>query len=155
MEEGVAIRIIDVSEIDKVAALFDAYRVFYERDSDLEASRAFIKERLENDEVITFLAEGNEGDSVGFANIYHSFSSFLAEPIWILNDLYVDPEFRRMGITKGLIAAVEKEAAKQNIARLKLETDSNNLTAQSCYVECGWQKSGFIPFVRDIKGGAK
>ena len=152
MEEKVTIRIIDVSDIGKVDTHFDSYRVSYGQSSNFKSSHSFLKERLENSEVITFLAENNEGNSIGFANVYNAFSSVSIGPIWILNDLYVDPKFRRMGVASNLIKAVEEEAKRNGITRIKLETASDNLSAQSCYLECGWEKSGFIPFIRNIKG---
>ncbi len=47
---------------DAVAALFDAYRVFYEASSDISAARMFIRERLTRNDSVIFITEENDGD---------------------------------------------------------------------------------------------
>ena len=58
-----------------VAALFDAYRVFYEQASDVPAARAFIEARLRSDDSVIFLAVDEQERALGFVQLYPSFSS--------------------------------------------------------------------------------
>lgn len=116
-------------------ALFDTYHVFYGRKPDIESSRVFLEEQYKNEDVIIFLAEDQNGTPMGFSNIFHSFSSVSAAPIWILNDLFVDPDFRRKGVAKCLMQAVEEEAATQGVVRVKLESATDNAPAQACYIK--------------------
>ncbi len=45
-EENVKVHRATATELEALAPLFDAYRVFYRQPSDLETARAFLGERL-------------------------------------------------------------------------------------------------------------
>ena len=81
--------------LDDLAQLFDAYRQFYEQPSDLEGAREYLSERMANDDSVIFLAM-RDGEGVGFTQLYPSFTSLRMGPLWILYDLYVIPEARRL-----------------------------------------------------------
>ncbi|MGH8426671.1 MAG: hypothetical protein ACRES7_01640 [Gammaproteobacteria bacterium] len=82
------IRRAELSDLDALAPLFDAYRSFYGRKSDLYGARTFLEERLQREESIIFLAE-LDSQPAGFTQLYPLFSSVNMSRIWILNDLYV------------------------------------------------------------------
>jgi hypothetical protein len=67
--------------------LFDAYRQFYHKPSDL--ARQFLHARLQNNQSIVLLALQSDNSAVGFTQLFPSFSSASAAPILILNDLFV------------------------------------------------------------------
>jgi GNAT superfamily N-acetyltransferase len=56
------------------------------------------------------LTATDKGSMVGFAQLYPSFSSVLMKRIWILNDLFVEKDFRREGVAKLLMDAAERYA---------------------------------------------
>ena len=63
-----------LADLDLVAPLFDAYRQFYGRASDLAAATAFLRDRFGHGQSVIFLAlDGAE--PVGFTQLYPSFSS--------------------------------------------------------------------------------
>ena len=76
-------------DLDDLVPLFDGYRQFYGQRSDLAAARAFLRERIERDESVIYLAYTEPGEAAGFTQLYPSFSSVSLKPLWILNDLYV------------------------------------------------------------------
>jgi len=127
-----------MNDLDYLAELFDLYRIFYKKKSDLSAAKDFIKERLSNKESVIFMAFDGQ-DAVGFAQLYPTFSSLSMEKSWVLNDLYVKKTVRGKGFGEKLlrraIAFVEETGAKGVL----LETDEDNLIAQSLY-----EKTGFI-----------
>ncbi|MCP5163273.1 MAG: GNAT family N-acetyltransferase [Hahellaceae bacterium] len=75
----------------------------------------------------------NEGVPTGFATLYFSFSSTLAEKVGVMNDLYVLPECRGGGMGKALIQHCLDYALKQGAYRLQWTTAMDNLVAQSTY----------------------
>ena len=75
-----------------IAPLFDAYRQFYEQPADADAALAFITARLERGESVILLARRPDGSALGFCQLYPSFCSVLAAPIYVLYDLFVVPE---------------------------------------------------------------
>ena len=50
-----------INELNFLTELFDSYRVFYQQESNLDGARNFLKERLENEDSVVFIAydEGN------------------------------------------------------------------------------------------------
>lgn len=95
------VRSASMSDIVELSRLFDAYRVFYEQASDVELARSFLTARIENDESKLFIASMSDGSACGFTQLFRSFSSVSAQPLWILNDLYVDTPARRKGVGLG------------------------------------------------------
>ena len=91
--------------LEGVAALFDAYRVFYRQASDIEGARRFISARLSRGESKIFLAISGDGAEapLGFVQLFPSFSSVSMKDLWILNDLFVAPEGRRQGVGRALM----------------------------------------------------
>ncbi|AFY36483.1 GCN5-related N-acetyltransferase [[Leptolyngbya] sp. PCC 7376] len=128
-----------LGELDEVAQLFDQYRVFYQAASDIQAAKDFLRERLQKEESVIFAAR--KGDClVGFTQLYPSFSSVSMKPIWILNDLFVEPTSRKQGVAQLLMATAEDFARKSGAIRLALSTQVENLVAQSLYESRGYIK---------------
>ena len=124
--------------IDQLAVLFDQYRVFYEQESNLEAAAHFLKERFDNKESVVLLAF-HEKEPVGFTQLYSSFSSVSMQPVYILNDLFVLPEFRKKGIGEDLLEKAKVYCQNAGYKGLALETATDN-PAQRLYERLGWQK---------------
>ncbi len=129
------------ADLEPVARLFDAYRQFYEKPADPERARTFMAERLGNGDSVVFLARVPEdGTALGFTQLYPSFSSVSAQPIWILNDLYVIPEARRSGVARALMLTAEAFARETGAKRLTLSTAHTNAQAQALYESLGYQQ---------------
>jgi len=127
------------ADVGEVAPLFDAYRQFYRKPSDVEAARRFLFARLSKGESVLFLAR-HEGRAVGFVHLYPAFSSVELRRVWILNDLYVAPEARKLGIGRALMQRAHELAEATRANCLTLETASDNLPAQRLYEGLGWKR---------------
>ena len=125
-------------DVDVIAPLFDAYRVFYEAASNLRASHNFITERLARDESVIFLARDGDHAAIGFAQLYPSFESVHMQRLWILNDLFVDPYARIGGVGAALMAVAERFARENDAAGLTLSTAVDNHAAQRLYERAGY-----------------
>ena len=133
------IKRINVSEANLVIGLFDKYRVFYKKDSDIDLADRFIKTRLANNESVIFVAL--KGDQpVGFTQLYPKYSSVSAVKNWILNDLYVESNYRKQGIGEAMIKTTMEFARADGAAYVQLETAVDNYAAQSLYEGLGFQK---------------
>jgi len=131
-------RIATLADLDVIASLFDAYRQFYEQASDLALAKSFIRDRLKNNESVVLLASNEAQQVVGFCQLYPTFCSVEAKPIYSLYDLFVSPEERRSGAAKVLLQAAEKLAAESGKARMDLTTAKTNKAAQAAYESLGW-----------------
>jgi ribosomal protein S18 acetylase RimI-like enzyme len=135
----IRIRQAEPDDLHELARLFDAYRQFYDKPSDVLGAREFLQERMENRQSLVIVAEG-EDSLVGFAQLYPMFSSVRLAPIWILNDLYVDADMRRLGIGRLLLEASAAAARGAGAGRIVLETARENLAARALYEDAGWEE---------------
>ena len=170
-EAGFTIRRAGLSDVDAIAPLFDAYRVFYGQISDEGAAAAFMRARLERRESVLFVAEESsrvstdEGYAIfpaqaavrsvatplGFTQLYPSFSSVSLAPIIVLNDLFVAPTARTRGVARALLLRAEEHARETGAVRLALTTARDNLRAQRVYEAMGWRRDEvFFAYTRTI-----
>ena len=126
------------NDLDFLAPLFNAYRTFYGQKTDLAGAKSFLRDRLENQDSIIFLAT-EQGRPIGFTQLYTSFSSVSMKPIYILNDLYVESSQRKKGVGKALLNKAKELCKKNGFKGLALETAIDN-PAQKLYEALGWKK---------------
>jgi GNAT superfamily N-acetyltransferase len=138
-----------VADLDAVAPLFDDYRQFYGQRPDPAAARAFLDERLRRDESVIFIAvEGGERDeTLGFTQLYPSFSSVSVRRLWILNDLFVRAGVRHGGVGRRLLERAREFAVETDAKGLTLATAVDNAAAQALYESCGWRQDEFKHYV--------
>lgn len=144
------IRDAEQKDLEALTRLFDLYRVFYECDPDPVSARAFLEERLSHgDSHILCAFDGEE--MLGFTQLYPSFSSSEMKRIWILNDLFVDPDHRRQGVGGALLDAAREFGKTTGATYLSLETQTTNKTAQSVYESKGWERDHeFYTYALDL-----
>lgn len=135
-----------ISDLDDVSFLFNEYRIFYGQPSDLEGAKKFIKERMELQESIIFLAKNKEGLPVGFVQLYPIFTSVGMKRKWLLNDLFVAKESRRHGVGKALMNQAKEFALETKAAGILLETTKDNVNAQALYESSGYEKEKSVYF---------
>jgi ribosomal protein S18 acetylase RimI-like enzyme len=127
-----------ISDLEKVSILFDSYRVFYHKKSDLNGAKTFLKERFENKDSELFICE-LESELLGFVQLYPLFSSVRMKKFWLLNDLFVAVDFRGKGFSKKLIEEAKKLCIETNAAGMLLETSKSNKIGNILYPKCGFQ----------------
>ncbi|MBD2199214.1 MULTISPECIES: GNAT family N-acetyltransferase [Calothrix] len=129
----------DTDHLESLSILFDKYRVFYGQLSDIEAAKEFLKERFKHNGSVVFVAQDN-GEIIGFTQLYPSFSSVSMKRVWILNDLYVKESYRRQKVATLLIHAAQEYAKQSGAVRIVLATHISNTTAQKLYESQGYIK---------------
>ncbi|MFF2857057.1 MULTISPECIES: GNAT family N-acetyltransferase [unclassified Peribacillus] len=125
-------------ELESLTELFDLYRVFYEQASDPGRAREFLRERLTNGESVIFMSY-DEGNPIGFVQLYPSFSSVSMMRSWVLNDLFVKESARKKGFGEELLNAAITFAREAGAKGVSLETGKDNVNAQRLY-----EKTGFV-----------
>ena len=129
-----------VEDIDQIAPLFDEYRQFYGKLSDLVAARSFLLERFKNCQSVIFLANADTGGPLGFTQLFPSFSSVSMAQTFILNDLFVATGARRSGVASMLLDAATKYARTVGAIRITLTTAIDNDSAKALYFSHGWNQ---------------
>lgn len=145
-----AIQVVEIDatspEFSAATVLFDQYRSFYGKPTDLSLAQHYLRERLEAGESTVLLARLQDR-WIGFCQLYPGFSSLSCARTVILNDLYVDDAHRSAGVGRALIDRASALARRVRAARLVLETAEINVRAQALYESLGFERSrGFLSY---------
>jgi len=132
----------ELSDLEDIVPLFDAYRVWYRQASDIEGGKSFLAGRILQKESILYFAKAENGQAVGFTQCYPLFSSTRMKRLWLLNDLFVDAKFRGQGISKLLIGRVQELARQTKAAGVLLETEKTNDIGNQLYPRMGFDLEG-------------
>ena len=139
------------SDLDQLSILFDAYRVFYGKESNIDISKNFLESRLSNKDSEVFICEF-DNILIGFVQLYPLFSSTRVSKYWLLNDLFVDSKYRGKGYSKLLIDKAKELVKESNACGMMLETEKSNKIGNNLYPETGFKKndlSNFYEWVPD------
>ena len=118
--------------------LMRGYCAFYESDPPDEALRAmataFLAEGAGGTQLI---ARDDSGRALGHATMLWSWDTTLAQPLAVMEDLFVADRARGGGVGAGLIEACRQLAADRGMGWLAWETAPDNETAQRLYDALG------------------
>ncbi len=140
------IRKATLNDLDQLTTLFDQYVVFYKKPSNYEKHKAYLKERIENNEAVIFMAfdETKPEKAIGFVLNYITFSSLALNKILILNDLFVDSKIRKKGTGEKLILQTVTLAKELGSNLIRLRTAKNNIIAQGLYHKMGFVRDEYL-----------
>ncbi len=122
-----------LNNLDELVTLFDEYRVFYNKESNLLGATNFLKERIENKESKIFTSHNDKGVMTGFVQLYPIFSSTRMKRLWLLNDLFVHPNYRGQGFSVELINKAKELCNASGSCGMILETAKSNLIGNKLY----------------------
>lgn len=126
-------------DLNALAILFDQYRQFYQIQSNPEISYQFLKQRLENQQSVIFVHIKDE-QLTGFVVLYLGFSSVACKHYYILDDVFVRPEFRRQGSARQLIDTAILFARHNAAFKISLRTEIDNVQSHQLYESMGFIK---------------
>lgn len=127
-----------IKDLNKLAILFDKYRVFYQKVSDVAGAELFLRKRIEASESVIFVSFNDNDMMTGFTQLYPLFSSTRMKRLWLLNDLFVDSNYRGKGISVALIDKAKEHAGQTGACGLILETAKTNKIGNSLYPKVGF-----------------
>ena len=123
-------------DLTELVELFDQYRIFYRKGSDIDGARKFLGARLVNDESTVFVC--HKGTVMtGFTQLYPIFSSTRMKKYWLLNDLFVAPGFRGEGISVALLEYAKAWCVESGACGFMLETAKTNTIGNQLYQKVG------------------
>ena len=133
------------SDLDQLSILFDSYRMFYGKESDIDISKKFLESRLSNKDSKVFICEVNNV-IIGFVQLYPLFSSTRVSKYWLLNDLFVGSEHRGKGYSKLLINKAKELVKDSNACGMMLETEKSNKIGNNLYPKTGFKINDLCNF---------
>lgn len=129
-----------LEHLDLLTPLFIKYREFYGELPFPDSSRKFLETRLKRKESVIYLALADDEDKLlGYCQLYPSFSSLALKRVWILNDIFVAEDARRMLVADRLIQTAKQMAKETNAVRMRVATSVNNEVAQKTYESIGFK----------------
>jgi len=131
-------------DLPALGRLFDEYRQFYKLPTEVERATEYIRARLAAGDSIVLVAADESEQLLGFTQLYPTWCSLLAGPVYVLYDLYVPPRARRRGIARALLETAADRARRDGKLRMTLSTARTNVNAQALYESLGWERdNGF------------
>ena len=132
-------------DLKNLSVLFNSYRMFYGKESDLKVAEEFLRSRIENKDSKIFICEFNNELS-GFVQLYPIFSSTRVSKYWLLNDLFVDINKRGKGYSKLLIERSKELVIESKACGMMLETEKSNDIGNMLYPSTGFKKNELCNF---------
>jgi ribosomal protein S18 acetylase RimI-like enzyme len=133
-------------DVEHLSELFNAYRMFYQKTSAIQSAKTFLEDRISNKDSEIFVAQNTTNKLVGFVQLYPLFSSTRMKKFWLLNDLFVHPEFRGNGISIGLIQKAKDLVLESKACGMYLETEKSNLIGNALYPKTGFELNTSVNF---------
>ena len=125
-------------DVPVIAELIRGLAVYEKLDDQVTMTEEKLTEALfgERRYAETLIAE-KDGQAMGFALFFHNFSTFLAQPGIYLEDLFVKPEHRSLGVGRALLERLARIAVERGCARLEWAVLHWNADAIKFYERLG------------------
>lgn len=133
------------SDINQLSKLFNSYRMFYGKESNIDISKEFLDSRIINKDSKIYVCEAGN-NIIGFVQLYPLFSSTRVSKYWLLNDLFVDVKERGNGYSKLLIERAKKLVIESNACGMMLETEKSNNIGNKLYPITGFKMNELSNF---------
>jgi GNAT superfamily N-acetyltransferase len=117
---GPSIRPATVEDVSLILSFIKELAEYERLSYEIVATEDILRESLFGERRAAEVVIGQQGDDpAGFALFFHTFSTFLGRPGIYLEDLYVKPEFRGMGIGRAVLVYLARLAKERNCGRLE------------------------------------
>ncbi len=135
-----AVRTAIVDDVPLILALIRELAEFEKLSHEVVATEALLHETLFGPRPAAEVLIGEvEGQAVGFALFFKSYSTFLARPGLYLEDLYVQPAWRSRGLGRLLLRHMAGIAIQRNYGRMEWSVLDWNEKAIRLYRSLGAQ----------------
>lgn len=144
----VAVRPVVASDREAWLKLFREYIAFYKASVPEEVIAQTWRRLLnQEDNMMALIAVEDAGRAVGIAALVFHRSTWSATWYCYLEDLFVAPEARGLGVGRALIEATYAEADRRGADRTYWATQETNATARKLYDRIG-KLSEFVQYRR-------
>lgn len=114
----------------------------HEFSPDSAAQQQGLAAILQQAESGCILVARHEGEVIAMVSLLYSISTALGGRVALLEDMVVQPDYRGQGVGAQLLDHALAYARSQQILRITLLTDHDNVAAQHLYSQHGFQQSG-------------
>ena len=146
--EAPEITVVTREDLGDLLPLMRGYCDFYEVNPSDEAllamSQALIADQQR--EGVQFLARGMDGEPLGFATLFWTWSTAQAARLGVMNDLFVIPAARGLRVGERLIEACRERCREHGAESLAWQTALDNERAQRLYDRVGATKERWLDY---------
>jgi GNAT superfamily N-acetyltransferase len=134
----ITLRIAEAADVPQILAFIRALGEYEHLEREVVATEPALHATLfgERRYAEVLIAEC-EQRAAGFALYFHNYSTFLARPGIYLEDLYVDPAFRKRGVGRALLQQLARLALQRGCGRLEWSALDWNRLAIDFYLQLG------------------
>lgn len=125
-------------QFPEAAELFDEYRQHYGANPAPEAVEAWMREQVRSDRTRIYVTGPGERLRA-LCTVAVVPASLTLRTVWLVRDLFVEPDARRAGLARALLAHVADAARAEGAHRLSLQTEADNVRALRLYETVGFQ----------------
>jgi ribosomal protein S18 acetylase RimI-like enzyme len=135
---------------DGIVYLFDCYRQFYNKEGDYWGTKRYVDAQLLRGTTTILVVKARSG-MLGFIQFGHRHCS-CAGKVLLLNDLFVEPGSRNMGIGRELMEAALDYGKAEGASVVELETEIDNKAGQHLYESLGYKRDRrYVTYTRGME----
>lgn len=146
---------IEPATLDDLPRLVDLVMELFEIEADFQPNRALqekgLRLILEQPSRGRIFVVRTDYEIIGMVNCLFTISTAMGGFVILLEDVYINPEFRRQGYGYQLIQYVVDYAKKKDFERITLLTDKLSEDSQSFFNYIGFEYSHMIPMRLNLK----
>ncbi len=136
---NIKIRKAEESDFPAMISLFREFAEFQKHPERMQNTVAHMRE--EKDYIFAFLALSEPGEIIAYACYSYTYHTWSGKSIY-LDDLYVKPRYRKIGLGKRLLEKVIDEAKRENCHKVRWQVSHWNKNAQEFYKSMGAEIDG-------------
>ena len=151
------IAVVTEADLPELLPLMRGYCEFYEVDPADEALLALARTLIADPEQegLQLIARADDGEAVGFATIFWTWSTLSASRLGVMNDLFVAEGARGGGVADALIEACAERCRERGATSLDWQTAHTNRRAQTVYDRVGARRDDrWLDYSLDVTPGA-
>ena len=147
------IRTATEADVPQILAFIRALAVYERAPDAVTATEAgLLRDGFGSNPIYYCLIADHDGRPAGFALYFFNYSTWKGRPGIYLEDLFVQPEFRGLGIGKALLQQVAAIAVRKGCPRLQWEVLDWNTPAIDFYKAMGAE---FLDEWRNVRGSGE
>lgn len=132
--ENCYLRFAELTDVPLILNFIRGLAEYEKMADEVVANESLLEKKLFGDQQYAeVLLAFYDEEAVGFALFFHSFSTFEGRPGIYLEDLFVEPEFRGLGIGTGLLRFLARLTIERDCARLEWSVLNWNTPAIDFY----------------------
>jgi GNAT superfamily N-acetyltransferase len=136
--DGLELRLATEADVPSILSFIQQLADYEKLSDQVVATEQKLRDTLFADSRYAEVVLANyQGKDVGFALFFHNYSTFLAKPGIYLEDLFVEPACRGVGVGKALITYLAKLAVERDCGRLEWSVLDWNQPAIDFYQSLG------------------